>query len=115
MGYQKHMQNHIDVILHVLDYINEYKKQKDYDKLKDIYMSRRIADMINNQVDIFISFPLSDKEMKRKFEEFDWAVKQRSAYVYEKSGELSHVLRLLRKTRFKFYKSLVWISKIKNR
>ena len=115
LGYQKHMQNHIDVILHVLDNINEYKKQSDYNQIKAVYMSRRIADMINNQVDIFISFPLSDKDMKRKFEEFDRAVKQRSAYVYEKSGELSYVLRLLRKTGFKFYKPLVWISKIKNR
>lgn len=115
LGYQKHMQNHIDVILHVLDYINEYKKQKDYDKLKDIYMSRRIADMINNQVDIFISFPLGDKNIKRKFKEFDIEVKQRSSYVYEKSGKLSHVMKMLRRTKFRFYKGLVLISKIRNR
>lgn len=115
LGYQKHMQNHIDVILHVLDYINEYKKQKDYDKLKDIYMSRRIADMINNQVDIFISFPLSDKDMKQKFKEFDIEVKQRSGYVYEKSGERSHVLKMLRRTKFRFYEGLVLISKVRNR
>lgn len=27
LGYQKHMQNHIDVIFHVLDYINAYKEK----------------------------------------------------------------------------------------
>ena len=26
-GYQKHIQNHIDVILHTLDYINAYEEQ----------------------------------------------------------------------------------------
>lgn len=115
LGYQKHMQNHIDVILHVLDYINKYKKQENYDELKDRYMSRRIADMINNQVDIYVSFPLSNKEMKQKFKEFDCAVKQRNAYVYKRAGTLSHVLKMLRKTKFRFYKILILISKIKNR
>lgn len=43
LGYQKHMQNHIDVIFHVLDYINAYKEKADYDKLKELYMARRIA------------------------------------------------------------------------
>lgn len=115
LGYQKHIQNHIDVILHVLDYINEYKKQSDCDKLKEVYMLRRIADMINNQVDIFISYPLSNKTMRKKFAEFDADVKKRSADVYERSGELSHVLRLLRKTGFKFYAPLILMSKIRNR
>lgn len=115
LGYQKHMQNHIDVILHILDYINEYKKQKNYDKLKDMYMSERIADMINNQVDIFVSFPLKDKEMKQKFKDFDQSVKQRNDYVYKKAGTRSRVLKMLRKTKFRFYKSLVLISKIKNK
>lgn len=115
LGYQKHMQNHIDVILHILDYINEYKKQENYDKLKDMYMSERIADMINNQVDIFVSFPLKDKEMKQKFKDFDQSVKQRNDYVYKKAGTRSRVLKMLRKTKFRFYKSLVLISKIKNK
>lgn len=115
LGYQKHMQNHIDVILHILDYINEYKKQENYDKLKDMYMSERIADMINNQVDIFVSFPLKDKEMKQKFKDFDQSVRQRNDYVYKKSGTCSRVLKMLRKTKFRFYKSLVLISKIKNK
>ena len=115
LGYQKHIQNHIDVILHILDYINEYKKHSDCDKLKEVYMLRRIADMINNQVDIFISYPLSNKTMRKKFAEFDADVKKRSADVYERSGELSHVLRLLRKTGFRFYTPLILMSKIRNR
>lgn len=58
LGYQKHMQNHIDVIFHVLDYINAYKEKADYDKLKELYMARRIAEMVHGQVDVFISLSL---------------------------------------------------------
>lgn len=114
-GYRKHIQNHIDVILHVLDYINEYKKQPDCDEVKVNYMSNRIAEMTHNQVDIFTSFPLSDKSIRRRFKEFDEAVKEKSLFVYEKSGEYSGMLRLLRKTGFKFYSLIVQMSKLRNR
>lgn len=114
LGFQKHLQNHIDVVLHVLDYINEYKKHSDYDKLKDMYMSRRIAEMVQTQVDIFMSFPSNDKAITEKFKTFDNEVKKRNTYVYEKSGEFSGMLRLLRKTGFRFYSLILRMSKTRN-
>ena len=48
LGYQKHMQNHIDVIFHVLDYINAYKEKADYDKLKEYKSS---VQYVNSNVD----------------------------------------------------------------
>ena len=114
LGYQKHMQNHIDVIFHVLDYINAYKEKADYDKLKELYMARRIAEMVHGQVDVFISFGSGDKVIQKKFKEFDAEVKEKNAYVYEKSGEFSGMLRLLRKFGFRFYSLIVRLSKVRN-
>ena len=114
LGYQKHMQNHIDVIFHVLDYINAYKEKADYDKLKELYMARRIAEMVHGQVDVFISFGSGDKVIQKKFKEFDAEVKEKNAYVYEKSGEFSGMLRLLRKSGFRFYSLIVRLSKVRN-
>lgn len=114
-GFQKHIQNHIDVIYHVLDYINEYKKQADYNKLKGTYMARRIGDMINDQASIFSSYSLMEKGIKGKFMDFDARIKEKSSYVYKRSGELSGMLRLLRKTNFRMYGLIVGLSKIRNR
>ena len=114
LGYQKHLQNHIDVVLHILDYINEYKKSPDYDTKKDTYMARRIAEMVQTQADIFMSFPLSDKTISKKFKDFDNTVKEKNLYVYKKSGEFSGMLRLLRKTGFKFYSLILRMSKVRN-
>lgn len=114
-GFQNHIQNHIDVIYHVLDYINEYKKQADYNKLKGTYMTRRIGDMINDQASIFSSYSLREKGIKKKFMDFDAEIKEKSPYVYKRSGELSGMLRLLRKTNFRMYGLIVGLSKIRNR
>ncbi len=114
-GLQKHIQNHIDVIYHVLDYINEYKKQADYNKLKGTYMARRIGDMINDQASIFSSYSLREKDIKKKFMDFDAKIKEKCPYVYKRSGELSGMLRLLRKTNFRMYGLIVGLSKIRNR
>lgn len=114
LGYQKHLQNHIDVVLHVLDYINKYKECVGYDQLKDRYMSRRIAEMVESQVNIFMSFPANDKAIAKKFKSFDKEVKKRNRYVYEKSGDFSGMLRLLRKTGFRFYSLILAMSKARN-
>ncbi len=114
-GFQKHIQNHIDVIYHVLDYINEYKKQTDYNKLKGTYMARRIGDMINDQASIFSSYSLREKGIKKKFMDFDVKIKEKSLYAYKRSSELSGMLRLLRKTNFRMYGLIVGLSKIRNR
>ena len=94
------MQNHIDVIFHVLDYINAYKEKADYDKLKELYMARRIAEMVHGQVDVFISFGSGDKVIQKKFKEFDAEVKEKNAYV--------------RKSGFRFYSLIVRLSKVRN-
>ena len=78
------------------------------------YMSRRIAEMVQTQVDIFMSFPLSDKTIPEKFKAFDSEVRKKSAFVYEKSGEFSGMLRLLRKTGFRFYSLILRMSKARN-
>lgn len=114
-GFKKHIQNHIDVIYHVLDYIIDYKKQPNYNKVKGAYMARRIGDMVNDQASIFSSYSLGDKHIKKMFIEFDATIKEKSPYVYKRSGELSGMLRLLRKTNFKMYRLIVGLSKIRNR
>lgn len=114
-GFQKHIQNHIDVILHVLDHIEAYGKSKDADRTKLEFMERRIADMVNDQTDIFMSFPSGDKDILRRFKEFDAEVRRKSQRVYERSGELSKTLRLLRSSGFRLYKPAVWLSRIKRR
>ena len=114
-GYQKHMQNHIDVILHTLDYINDYKKKQFSQDVKVRYMAKRIAEMTHNQVDIFISFPAGDKEIQGKFAAFDGEVRKKSPLVYKWSGEYSGMLRLLRKTDFRFYVPIVKLSQIRNK
>ena len=54
-------------------------------------------------------------QRSKKFKEFDAEVKAKSPYVYEKSGEFSGMLRLLRKTGFRFYSLIVRMSKVRNR
>jgi glycosyltransferase involved in cell wall biosynthesis len=114
-GYQKHMQNHIDVILHLLDYVEAYSSLEDADAEKISYMERRIGEMAYGQVDIFVSFPTGDKEIRQKFYEFDHYLKQKNPGLYEKVGTYSGMLRMLRKTDFKAYGLIVGLSKWKNR
>lgn len=118
-GFRNHMQNHIDVILHTLDYINACKEQKEMqEKAKEAkirYMSRRIAQMINDQASIFVSFPLSDKEIRKQFQAFDVCLKEKNPLVYKWAGEYSGLLRMLRKTGFRFYAPLATISRLRNR
>lgn len=114
-GFQRHIQNHIDVIYHTLDYINAYKNKQDADKEKVFYMSRRIAEMAHNQIDIFLSFPTEDKKIQNEFKVFDATVKEKNQEVYTWWGESSGMVRLLRKTGFRFYKSIVMLGKIRNK
>ena len=70
-GYQKHIQNHIDVIMHLTDFVTEYAKQEGSQKEKIEYISKRIAEMVGEQITIFMSYPVENEEMKQKFIEFD--------------------------------------------
>lgn len=113
-GFQKHMQNHIDVTLHLCEFLKEYeKKQKNSRKVNHI--ANRIASMVGDQAGIFTSFSPLDKEIRQKFIKFDKEVAKRSSLVYELSDSRSKVLHLLRKTNFRFYPILALISNIHNR
>lgn len=114
-GYQKHMQNHIDVIMHVLDYIENYKKMKGSREDKIRYMERRIGEMALGQVDIFTSFPAEDRKIRQKFEAFDDALKKKNGKVYREVGDYSGMLRMLRKTKFRGYRMIVKLSGLRNR
>ena len=102
-GYQKHLQNHIDVVLHLADFLSAYM-EKGGDPAKINYMCTRISQMARDQADIFMSFPASDKEIRKKFKKFDEELKKRNLKVYEQTGTYSGMLRLLRKTCFLGYR-----------
>ena len=106
-GYQKHMQNHIDVILHLTEFFEKYSKSGSQEKIE--YIGKRIAQMVGDQITIFVSFPETDTSIKKKFIDFDRNLKTLSPEIYRRSGEESGTLRLFRKTGFKGYK---WIARM---
>ena len=112
-GYQKHLQNHIDVVLHLADFLSSYMA-KGGDPEKINYMCTRISQMARDQADIFMSFPASNKEIREKFKRFDEELKKRNLKVYEQTGTYSGMLRLLRKTCFLGYRWIMAISKKRN-
>ena len=112
-GFQTHINDHIRVIMNVSDYINAHKEKGLADE-KIKYMETRIAQMVDMQVSIFLSFPKSDKKIQRKFKEFDEKLKEKNEEIYEKAAEYRAVLRLLRKTNFKYYRFLTWLSDVRN-
>lgn len=106
-GYQRHMQNHIDVILHLTEFFEKYAKSGTPEKIE--YIGKRIAQMVGDQITIFVSFPETDTSVKKKFTDFDRTLKALSPEIYRRSGEESGTLRLFRKTGFKGYK---WIARM---
>lgn len=106
-GYQKHMQNHIDVIMHLTEFFNCYQKNGEKEKIN--YIGKRIAQMVGDQITIFMSFSEKDKEIKQKFIAFDRELKEKSSEIYRRSGEESGTLRLFRKLNFKCYS---WIARM---
>ena len=106
-GYQKHMQNHMDVILHLTAFFEKYAKSGTQEKIE--YIGKRIAQMGGDQITIFVSFPETDTSIKKKFTDFDRTLKALSPEIYRRSGEDSGTLRLFRKTGFRGYK---WIARM---
>lgn len=106
-GYQKHMQNHIDVILHLTDFFQEYAKTGTEGKID--YIGKRIAQMVGDQITVFMSFPEKDREIRQKFRAFDGELKEKSPEIYRRSGGESGTLRLFRKMNFKCY---AWIARM---
>ena len=106
-GYQKHIQNHMDVILHLSAFFETYAKQGEPAKVT--YIGKRIAQMVGDQATIFISYGAKDTAAKAKFIQFDKNLYTVSPRIHELSKAESGTLRLLRKTRFCGYS---WIVKI---
>lgn len=113
-GYQKHIQNHIDVIMHLTDFVTEYAKQEGSQKEKIEYISKRIAEMVGEQITIFMSYPVENEEMKQKFIEFDQELLSKNPEIYRLAGQESGTLSLLRRTGFRGYKTIVKMGKKRN-
>ncbi len=114
-GYQKHLDNHTTVIAHLLDYLKQYSLSAEADQGKVRYMARRIAQMAETQVNIYMSYPAGDKEIYRKFKEFDAFLKESDPLVYVWTGEYSGMLRLLRRTGFRAYALIRAVSGFRNK
>lgn len=111
-GYQKHMDDHINVIYHLTKFYNHYAKSGISEKTN--YIGKRIAQMVGDQITIFVSFPETDQVIKQKFIEFDRKLQELSPEIYGRAGKESSTLRMLRKTRFKGYKWIVRLCRQRN-
>lgn len=114
-GFRKHIQNHIDVIMHLSEFAEQYKKSAVVEEqTKVAFVGNRIAKMVGDQVTIFMSYPADDKVNKRKFIEFDNKLKSVSPWIYNLSAKESGVLKLLRMTGFRGYAMLMKIGQKRN-
>lgn len=113
-GYQKHIQNHIDVIMHLSEFAEVYARWKNHDTEKVSYINRRIAQMVGEQVTIFMSYSVNNKEIKHKFMEFERELKEKNPKVFRLSGGESGILRLLRMTNFIGYKLIMRMGQKRN-
>lgn len=112
-GYQKHMQNHIDVIMHLTDFYEEYRKTGTPEKIE--YIGKRIAQMVGDQITVFMSFSEKDTTIKQKFIAFDRELKEKSLDIYDRAGAESGSLRLFRRMNFKCYTGIAKFCKKRNR
>lgn len=107
-GYQKHIQNHIDVIMHLSEFAMKYRKTiQDKDQAKLAYIEKRLAQMVGDQISIFMSYSVKDQDVKKKFMDFDAELKRVNPYIYDLSNEESGTLKLLRKVNFKGYEMIM--------
>lgn len=113
-GLQKHLPDHTKVTRRLIDFAVEYEKSGG-DKDKAAYLNNQAATMVGNHAGIYASFPFSDKEIRRQFEEFDAEVKEKSRTIYKLSDSRSKMLHGLRKSGFKRYWLWTTLSKIRRR
>ena len=100
-GFRKHIENHMTVSLNLTKFAEAYRKQTaNIDQKKIHYIGKRVAQMIGDQVTIFMSYPADNQHIRKQFVHYDKEIKNSSEWVYELSAKESGVLRLLRKTRF---------------
>ena len=89
------------------EFFQEYAKTGTEGKID--YIGKRIAQMVGDQITVFMSFPEKDREIRQKFRAFDRELKEKSPEIYRRSGEESGTLRLFRKMNFKCY---AWIARM---
>lgn len=111
-GYQKHIDDHITVILHLAEFLKKYMENGTPAKIE--YIGKRIAQMVGDQITIFVSFPENDLSIKKKFIDFDRRLKTLSPEIYRRSGEESGFLRLFRMLGFRGYTTLVKMCRKRN-
>jgi glycosyltransferase involved in cell wall biosynthesis len=115
-GFRKHIQNHIDVILHLSEFAEKYKKSATKEEQAKVdFIGKRIAQMVGDQITIFMSYSTGDKENKAKFLQFDKDLKEKSEWIYNLSSDESGILRLLRKFNFSGYKQIMGVGKKRNK
>lgn len=113
-GFQKHIDDHIRVSLHLIDFCNEYSSSAEKEDAKKEYIINIAAKVVLMQSNIFSSFPFNDRENRKRFEEFDAEVKKRSPEIFEWTSARSKKLYLLRKYHFKHYSLIQFLSKLRN-
>lgn len=100
-GFRKHIENHITVSLNLTKFVEAYRQQTAGMSQKKVdYIGKRVAQMIGDQVTIFMSYPTDNQSVWKQFVHYDKEIKKSSGWMYELSAKESGVLRLLRKTRF---------------
>ena len=113
-GYQKHIDDHIRVTLHLIDFYNEYSSSPEMEEDKKAYLKKLVMYTTLSQSRIFSSFPYRDMENRKRFAEFDAEVKRRSPEIYEATSQNSKKLALLRKYNFKHYSFIQFLSRLRN-
>lgn len=100
-GFRKHIENHMKVSLNLTKFAEAYRWQAAEQCQKKVdYIGKRVAQMIGDQVTIFMSYPAGDKSVRQQFIKYDRRIKSSSEWMYELSAKESGILRLLRKTGF---------------
>ncbi len=117
VGFRKHIENHITVSLNLTKFAETYRQRVAGQNQKKVdYIGKRVAQMIGDQVTIFMSYPADDQPVRKKFVCYDKEIKNSSRWMYELSAKESGILRLLRKTRFHSlcYKSIMRMGQRRN-
>jgi len=113
-GFQKHKDDHARVCFHLLEFARDYKACADAVPQYVNYIEQRVAEIVRTQSTIYSSFSWNDKDVIAEFKAFDKKVRELNPDIYARSSAISKKLMLLRKTNFKFYKLIQYLSQKAN-
>lgn len=114
-GFRKHIENHITVSINLTKFAEAYRQQTAGESRKKVdYIGKRVAQMIGDQVTIFMSYPVGDKKNKARFMLFDEKIKKISQWIYSLSEKESGTLKILRRLNFRGYKAIMKNAKKRN-